>query len=190
MKHSKTSRRAKAADKAPALFVAAPADSVSEIEALESRILLSGIGTGTNLRKASFIDADGDKVTVTATGTGATFNITLDGGATNNADINTITMNTANSNLVVTTVPVRLAPAVVGVTAGQYSGGVTYVDTITGAVNVGNINLTGVSATNIDFTGMTIANLSLNAGQAGFADRINNYIPGTCLLYTSPSPRD
>ena len=44
---------------------------VLEIEALETRLLLSGVGTGLHKKKVTFSDADGDKVTVHSRGGGA-----------------------------------------------------------------------------------------------------------------------
>src|SRR5437773_1205179 len=75
--------------KKPAL---APQGS-SEMESLENRVLLSGIGTGLNKKKVTFFDADGDKVIVSLQGHGS-FNIDL-GGATDNSDIANITINGA-----------------------------------------------------------------------------------------------
>jgi len=69
----------------------AKASSFSEMEALEPRILLSGVGTGLNKKNVSFFDADGDKVTVKLQGKGS-FNIDL-GGNSNNSDIANITLN-------------------------------------------------------------------------------------------------
>ena len=65
---------------------------ILQIEALETRMLLSGIGTGLNKKKVVFTDATGDTVTVSLTGkaTTAMFDITLDGGAANKADIQSI----------------------------------------------------------------------------------------------------
>ena len=66
-----------------------------DFEPLESRVLFSGIGTGFNKKSVSFIDAWGDSVLVKLIGgPGAgKFNITLDGGANNHADIQNITLN-------------------------------------------------------------------------------------------------
>ena len=41
---------------------------ILEIEALETRLLLSGVGTGLHKKKVTFVDADGDKVTVALAG--------------------------------------------------------------------------------------------------------------------------
>jgi len=76
-----------------------------EFEALESRILLSGIGTGLNKKSVTFLDADGDKVTVTALGKGAKFNIDL-GGSKNNADIANIEIAAAGTSVGVVVSPV------------------------------------------------------------------------------------
>ena len=78
--------------------------TTSEFEALEGRILLSGIGTGLNKKSVNFIDTDGDKVRVTALGKNATFDIDL-GGATNNADIANINLK-GNGSLGVVVTPV------------------------------------------------------------------------------------
>ena len=88
---AKTSRKAKA-------------DVSSEMEALESRILLSGVGTGLNKKQVSFTDADGDKVLVKIQGRGASFDIDL-GGLTNKADIANIDIN-GNGSLGIVVTPV------------------------------------------------------------------------------------
>jgi len=67
------------------------------MEALEPRILLSGVGTGLNKKSVSFFDADGDKVTVKLQGAGS-FNINL-AGVTNNSDIANITINPDKSGV-------------------------------------------------------------------------------------------
>lgn len=79
--------------------------AASEFEALESRILLSGIGTGLNKKQVTFIDADGDKVTVKALGKGAKFNIDL-GGSTNNADIANIEIGRDGTSIGISVAPV------------------------------------------------------------------------------------
>ena len=91
--------------KANQLSVVASAPAASEFEALEARILLSGIGTGLNRKNATFFDADGDKVTVTSLGKGAKFNIDL-GGSTNNADIANIQIGAAGTSIGVVVTPV------------------------------------------------------------------------------------
>jgi hypothetical protein len=77
--------------KKKAIKSAAKTKATSEMETLESRILLSGVGTGLNKKNVSFFDADGDKVTVSLQGKGS-FNIDL-GGNTNNSDIANISIN-------------------------------------------------------------------------------------------------
>jgi hypothetical protein len=65
--------------------------ATSEMEALEPRILLSGVGTGFNKKSVSFFDADGDKVSVKMQGQGS-FTINL-AGVSNNSDVANITIN-------------------------------------------------------------------------------------------------
>src|ERR1051325_3628190 len=61
------------------------------IESLESRVLPSGVNPfGLPVKKASFLDSDGDKVKIKMKGD--LFTISLFGGATNNADVDTITI--------------------------------------------------------------------------------------------------
>ncbi len=76
-----------------AVQVAAPRKP--DFEPLESRVLFSGVGSGFNKKSVTFIDAWGDSVLVRLIGgpAGARFDITLDGGAANNADIQNITIN-------------------------------------------------------------------------------------------------
>lgn len=78
--------------------------SAPEMEALESRMLLSGVGTGLNKKSVTFFDGDGDRVNVNIVGRGATFDISL-GGATNRADIANIEIN-GNGSLGVVVTPV------------------------------------------------------------------------------------
>ncbi len=99
--------RARASKASKKSIISSPAmvEVSSEFESLESRILLSGIGTGLNKKSVTFYDAAGDKVKVSIAGAkGATFNIDL-GGATNNADISDIQIN-GNGSLAVQVTPV------------------------------------------------------------------------------------
>src|SRR5260221_13323208 len=86
------------------------------VEAVETRILPSGVSIFP-VSKASFTDADGDKVTVRMTGKDK-FVLGLQGGATNGADIDTITIVTGKLGVfdpgAVLTVKVK---------AGKFGGG-------------------------------------------------------------------
>src|SRR3990172_5041214 len=73
------------------LRLARAVSRVLDIEPLEQRLLLSGVVPFTGKKKAAFVDADGDKVTIALKGAkGAEFDLTLDGGARTNADIQSI----------------------------------------------------------------------------------------------------
>lgn len=98
-------RGVRASRKSKQLSTVTSLPAATEFEALESRILLSGIGTGLNKKSVTFLDADGDRVQVTALGKGAKFNIDL-GGSSNNADIANIEIAAAGTSVGVVVSPV------------------------------------------------------------------------------------
>ena len=132
------------------LQIASALRNVLEIEPLEQRLLLSGIGAGLNKKKVSFTDAGGDKVTVSLTGgvKGAhpTFTIVLDGAASNNADIQSITLNgnAAGSALSILVTPVKIKlPNTIANLNGQpytFSSGFVDVASITSATGLHGIS--------------------------------------------------
>ena len=145
-----------------------------DFEPLESRVLFSGVGNGFNKKSVTFIDGWGDSVLVRLIGgpAGARFDITLDGGAPNNADIQNITINgkaTSSSVLDVFVKPKALT------LSDTYTGGTTvYGDpmrrvyavtkanrTFTpGFVEIGSIyattNLRGITMNGADFANIDV----------------------------------
>jgi hypothetical protein len=174
---------------------AVKAKPVSEMEALEPRMLLSGITAGGKVYKSyNFIDADGDKVSIKLTGKvakGAGFQVDALG---NGFDVNEINLvgDLSKANLVVSVKPVKLAPSD-RTTANQlFSSGYTSVGSITadsqatsngtatGATAIRNIGLNAavvgdISLVNTDITGA----ISLGLGKTQFVDRINTASPTT-----------
>lgn len=176
---------------------------VSEMEALESRILLSGITAGGKVLKSyNFVDADGDKVSIKLTGKvgkGAGFQVDDLG---NGFDVNEINLvgDLSKANLVVTVSPTKLAPSD-RTTANQiFTPGYTNIGSITadadaslaGSTAIRNIGLNAaivgsISIANTDVTG----NITLSTGKTTFVDRINtanpvgdsaNYLAGAGLI--------
>ncbi len=103
-----------------------------DFEPLESRVLFSGIGNGFNKRSVRFIDAWGDAVLVKLVGGPGRFDITLDGGARNKADIQNITINgKANSS---TVLDIYVKPKALTL-SDSYTGGMkTYGDAVYHAI--------------------------------------------------------
>lgn len=165
---------------------AAPAVAfVPEIENLESRILLSGIGTGTKRSNVTFTDADGDTVRVSISGRGF-FDIALDGGLTNNADIDSITITnaTASSILSIVVTPRQQAAAVPGVTGAVWSNGMVEVNTITDTLAAGTdiraISLNSANVQSIDLAGVDITGgIVVTTQAAQRVDLINSRINST-----------
>jgi hypothetical protein len=138
------------------------------VEPLEERVLPSGI-TLLPTKKVSFLDADGDKVTIKAKGD--LFQISLLGGATDNADVDTITILPGKTGVYDPN-----ASLTVQVKAGKFSGGTTEIAHLTmldqagaerlGAITLNNAlvdeltlpgGLTKLTANNTDFGNVVIA---------------------------------
>src|ERR1051326_8754440 len=121
------------------------------IEALETRVLPSGVNPlPIPVSKASFVDADGDKVTVKMKG-GDKFVIQLQGGATDNADIESITIVQGKLGVYDPT-----ASLTVKVKPGKFSDGVTEVGTVTMTDGPGTETLRGLA-----FNNALVDNISL-----------------------------
>lgn len=183
--------------KSPALyfgnrFAAAPVKSrksraaaTMEMEPLENRILLSGIGTGLEKKSVIFNDADGDLVKVSMTGgKDATFDIDL-GGADNNADIANIQIN-GNGSLSIVVTPVgslsRPSAVFAAGAAWDVTPGYTNVGSITakaGVAAIGSIGLTAAVVDDIDLGSATVNNLSLNTGKVAMVDSVMSRNTGT-----------
>jgi YD repeat-containing protein len=167
--------------------------AASEMEALESRLLLSGITAGSKVLKSyNFVDADGDKVSIKLTGKvakGAGFQVD---GLGNGFDVNEINLvgNLGNNNLVVNVTPVKLAPSD-RTTANQlYTAGYTNIATITrdgadgtigaGSTAIKNIALNAAVVGDISLAGADITGaINLGIGKTAFVDRINTASPTT-----------
>lgn len=85
----------------------------SEMEALEPRILLSGVGTGMNKRNVVFFDADGDRVAINMQGPGS-FDISLFGGISPQGNNNDIANLDINANKAGTAGSLNISVAPVG----------------------------------------------------------------------------
>ena len=164
----------------------------SEFEALESRILLSGLTDGSRvLKNVTFTDADGDRVNIRLTGSspaGAGFQIPNLGNGFDVDEINLVGGLTSANNLVITVTPVRQLATSNYTTGGSlWSPGYTNIGSIvsqdgtttggkavTAATNVGSIGLNAAIVANIDLGGTNInGSISLGVGKTAFLDRIN-----------------
>ncbi|MGA2222097.1 MAG: hypothetical protein ABSH21_10065 [Verrucomicrobiia bacterium] len=160
---------------------------ILEIEALETRLLLSGIGTGLGKKKVSFTDAAGDKVTVSVSGHD-TFDIALLGGTTNNSDVNSILLHggDAKSALSIVVTPVKLHGGVNGVQGWTMSTGVMIVDEIdaaAGLTTLAGISSAGAALDNLNLSGVAVGGINLTSGRATYSDRINTNSAGFTNTY-------
>lgn len=171
---------------------AAAASTGTEMEALESRILLSGIGTGLNKKSVTFHDADGDLVTIKATGKGASFDIDL-GGASDNADIANINIHGAGASLAILVKPVGSltkpvkTPVVFngeGDTNVSFRENQAYYDLTPGYTTIGSITtdstalgslgVNGAVVGDIDLHQATIKNINIGTGLVAKVDKLMN----------------
>jgi hypothetical protein len=171
------------------------ADHLLRVDSLESRRLLAVTpGTLYGSTPATWIDADGDTVTVSVTGTladGAGFTVDLAGLATDNADATTIDLTglTADNGLQIVVTPNELATQPGTGFATMVSAGYTNVFEITGTkmAGLGGIQLSAAIVNSTKLTGVAIGNITLDAGQTPYADRINtqnaNQSTGDSLMY-------
>jgi len=162
----------------------------SEMEALESRILLSGLTDGTKVLKSfSFLDADGDKVSISVTGAlaaNAGFQISDLGGDYDVDEINLVGLTKANS-LVIKVAPSKLSPAVQMTNGEIYTPGYTNIGSITsdtqtnekglavsGATAIRNIGLNAAIVKDISIANTDVfGSITLNTGKTALVDRIN-----------------
>ena len=122
----------------------------SDLELLEPRIVLSaGIGAGLHLKTAKFHDAAGDSVVIKLIGPkGASFDISLDGGITDGADVESIKINGGDSTTVLSITGGSLEVGLIsapGATAlkGISSNGADLDEVDLGGVNLGSLALSG-----------------------------------------------
>jgi hypothetical protein len=159
-------------------------------EPLEPRTLLSGIVPEQLYDDASFTDARGDTVEVSVTGptpSDTGFTVSLAGGATDDADINTINLLglTDQNSLVI-----QVTPNALEVTSGgqyytqMFSAGYVNVASITaisdpnfpeaaGMSDIGGIQLSAAVVNSITLPGVNIGNITVDTGEVPYVDRVN-----------------
>ena len=164
------------------------------VDALEPRRLLA-ITPGAVVSSAFYTDADGDRVDIEVTGTvaaGAGFTVELAGGAADNADANRIQLLGlgAGNGLRIVVTPQQLATQPGTGFATLYSAGYTNVTFVTsdGAMTaLGSLQYSAAIVHSTKLTGVAVGSLTLDAGQAPYADRINtqnaNQSTGDSLMY-------
>jgi len=150
-----------------------------QIDPLEARRLLA-VTPGQVVTSASYTDADGDSVAISVTGPvsqGAGFTVELAGKATDNADATSIDLTglTLDNGLRIVVTPNALSTQPGTGFATMYSAGYTNVFEITGTkmTGLGGIQLSAAIVNSTKLTGVPIGNITLDAGQAPYADRIN-----------------
>lgn len=151
------------------------------IDPLERRRLLAITPGGLyGALPATWTDADGDTVTVSVTGplaTGAGFTVQLAGQATDNADATSIDLTglTSANGLQVVVTPNALTTQPGTGFATMYSAGYTNVFEITGTkmTGLGGIQLSAAIVHATKLAGVAVGDITLDAGQAPYVDRIN-----------------
>jgi len=154
------------------------------IDRLEQRRLLAITpGTVYGSSPATWIDADGDTVTVSVTGSlaaGAGFTVELAGLATDNADATTIDLRglTTSNGLQVVVTPNTLKTQPGTGFATMVSAGYTNVfqisnNTAAPSTGLGGIQLSAAIVNSTKLPGVPVGNITLDPGQAPYADRIN-----------------
>lgn len=153
------------------------------LELLENRCV-PAILPGQIVTTASYTDADGDSVAISLTGTvppGAGFLVELEGLATDNADATLIDLSglTADNGLQVVVTPNKLGIQPGGSFAELHSPGYTNVTFLRGNFGgapmtaLGGIQLSAAVVHSMSISGIAVGNITLDAGQAPFCDRIN-----------------
>jgi hypothetical protein len=149
-------------------------------DTLEERRLLS-VTPGVVYETASYIDADGDSVSISITGAageGAGFTVELAGLASDNADAQRINLVglTADNGIQIVVTPQELAFQPGTAFATMFSAGYTNV-TLLSADNattaLGGIQLSAAVVHSISLAGVDVGSITLDAGEAPYADRIN-----------------
>jgi hypothetical protein len=150
-----------------------------QIDPLEARRLLA-VTPGQVVTSANYTDADGDSVAISVTGPvsqGAGFTVELAGLATDNADATSIELTglTQDNGLRIVVTPNALTTQPGTGFATMYSAGYTNVFEITGTkmTGLGGIQLSAAIVHSTKLPGVGIGNITLDAGQAPYADRIN-----------------
>ena len=158
------------------------------LDRLEDRCV-PAIVPGQVVPSANWIDADGDTVAISVTGNlqqGAGFKVELAGHATDNADATLINLSglTDDNGLQIVVTPNKLAAQPGGSFATLYSSGYTNIaflkandpeDTsMIPMVGLGGIQLSAAVVNSMKLPGVGVGNITLDAGQAPFCDRINS----------------
>jgi hypothetical protein len=149
------------------------------VDRLEDRRMMA-ILPGQVVTSANYTDADGDSVAISVTGPvsqGAGFTVELAGKATDNADATSIDLTglTLDNGLRIVVTPNALTTQPGTGFATMYSAGYTNVFEITGTkmTGLGGIQLSAAIVHSTKLPGVGIGNITLDAGQAPYADRIN-----------------
>jgi hypothetical protein len=161
------------------------------LDRLENRRLLAITpGTVYGALPATYTDADGDTVTISVTGelaSGSGFTVDLAGRATDNADATRINLSglTANNGLQVVVTPNKLTSQPGTGFADLYSAGYTSIAFVSNEVDptakvpalpmtgLGGIQLSAAVVNSISLSGIAIGDITLDAGEAPYIDRIN-----------------
>jgi hypothetical protein len=180
-----------------------PSSQFPILETLEDRLVFSGLTDGSPvLKKISFIDADGDQVTVQVSGKvpkGAGFQISGAENGSNIEEINLVGLG-PKSDLSITVKPVRAADSDRTTSNAIFTPGYTMVGKITadsqtdnlnrsveGALTMRHLRLSAAVVSAIDISETDIlGSVSLNTGRTAFVDRINTaavQIPGVDVSY-------
>jgi hypothetical protein len=133
---------------------------------------------------ANYTDADGDSVAISVTGPvsqGAGFTVELAGKATDNADATSIALTglTSDNGLRIVVTPNALTTQPGTGFATMYSAGYTNVfeiikdKTDTTMTGLGGIQFSAAIVNSTKLAGVAIGNITLDAGQAPYVDRIN-----------------
>jgi hypothetical protein len=149
------------------------------VDRLEDRRMMA-ILPGQVVTSANYTDADGDSVAISVTGPvsqGAGFTVELAGLATDNADATTIELTglTQDNGLRIVVTPNALSTQPGTGFATMYSAGYTNVFEITGTkmTDLGGIQFSAAIVHSTKLPGVGIGNITLDAGQAPYVDRIN-----------------
>ena len=177
-------------------------------DALEPRQLLTvtpgPITAGQLYQDVAFMDAHGDTVEVSINGPTSVstgFTLGLAGGATNNADINNLNLlgESSGNNLII-----QVTPNPMTITGGGgnfvqiFSSGYVHVTSITAnsdknypnaakVTDLGGIQLSAAIVKSIALPGVNIGNVTVDAGEVPYVDRVNSSNLNTISIGGSPT---
>lgn len=142
------------------------------IEALEERVLLSGVMDAFGVKKAKFVDDDGDKVNIKLKK--GTFDITYDfDGMGNVTNVDTLTIQSSQPNSILS---FKIKPAKGGLSDGTFA-----IDSIVSGgpgIGLGGINAFNVSIGNLALSGGLSGSFATNMdfGSATFTGHLESFI--------------